>query len=1313
MALDQFGAQNYVGEDSTTTNFKGWASLTPSASWGQVNTSVPDPTPEVQTSPEITAVTDRYQNVTVEEGGDGDQQRMLDNAGQGTRAYSQMSPSGMLDMDGRALSGLGSAFDQVSKVTDPIKNAVTNQFDKATSFLPDMPQSLKDTAKSLSMLGGMASPQGLLTGMLAGVNYEDKFGYNQNLSGIVASIAGLQSGISPQGYSASFKESMAAASQGKTTEQLRAAIEAGLIKSVGVHSLGGATMYEPTEKGLRRAKAYRDNISMSRAIAEGLYGRKTLGTDQFGKDIDPSTEGGRFGGSPNGNGWTAEYDKEGNYVQSVQTNHATGRLNSQVEQNLRGTTLASDKPTYGPLEAFSKSREQLDLMIDARTRLEQEKEERRGTSWDNPDARAARANTLRSPGAYNINVRNYKDEAEVSYLDDSVPQASEAELSGARDDPGGTRADDQAEKDAITAFHLGAPPWAGDTWSGGGGDFDFGPDEGTAKSAAEEGGLEEGQFEGEAQGGMIRGKRYQTGGGVGAGMIRGPGSATSDSIPMKADPGDFILNAAAVKYFGQDRIQKDIARAIRKIAKPGFAVGGAPDNIGSTPIRVSNGEMFIPKELKGAFGEDKLNRMNDYGKSLMARGGEAGGYKRGGETKEYTIKELGHWHRWLMKEGKNLLETPPGDKLDPERYKRFMYNKKAFDEEVKAKGKAEGGALRGTPRTHGYHNAVLPGTGYADGDVIEGLSPGPEGLIPWENKQALIKPHKKMFDGLTDDEKMRAILPSKWLNPSEKKAVIEQYYGPNGLIPSDPAALEWFKKNPQDLDKHHKIFIDDLENMYIWERFFNKNPVSKTKTWRPELELARGGEAVSNKALTGYADGAAVEEGYNEYSIMDVLSRVIGNIFGVEDDTPQGSSLTGEALRQVIESLDPARNPLPPDPEDDGTLLPREPPPFDEQEFQTGVRDTDWFRQFVDQYGEEPDLRPMSENPEAGPNYDYRKAWAAGIRPTPNANDAGRYHWPSSPGGGEMLKSKSHPTTWKEHFMRQYGVDPDTLPPEEIERLRGGGLPQGFTIQRGPELDPRERNIREMQDFRVPGDDPEFQGGNGFISGGELQGIQGNRFGALYEGAARAQTPGGQPSLSGRDPRETQGFVPVPGGVTDNVELSNIGGADNINTMKDFIYKKEGAFNKKYNVGGDKYKSYWDPLANKGKGAWTMPGGLTTERGFSVTETTIKTKTEIKAEMNRRVSRNDAWFSKKYGKKYDDLNINQKTALNSLVHNAGRAAFGGDSIAGVTESKASKAFKRGDMETFKLEAFGKNSWSYNILKSRRDSEMAKWNTPVN
>ena len=1123
----------YVGEGSTTTNFKGYTSLSPAKPWESLNTSVPTPEPEV-TPPEIAAVTDRYQNVTVEEGGDGDQQRMLDNAGQGTRAYSQMSPSGMLDMDGRALSGLGSAFDQVSKVTDPIKDAVTNQFDKATSFLPDMPQSLKDTAKSLSILGSMASPQGLLTGMLAGVNYEDKFGYNQNLSGIVASIAGLQSGISPQGYSASFKESMAAASQGKTTEQLRAAIEAGLIKSVGVHSLGGATMYEPTEKGLRQAKAYRDSISMPRAIAEGLYGRKVLGTDQFGKPI--TEEGMIYGESPNGNGWNAVYDEEtGRYSHSVSTNTATGQLDKTTETNLRGSTIKDPEPAYGFWDAITKSREELDTMI---AKNEQQNTSRAFSNLFAPTEEeyaippvqtniATSSPSLEGLGYFeNLDIgRGYgappslEDPVSAPPVAGSPLQVAEAKAAW--------EADRQASQDREEE-----------------GGFDFGPAEGTEESAAEDGGLEEGQFEGEAQGGTIKG-RYEKGGKIGTGMIRGPGSATSDSIPMKADPGDFILNAAAVKYFGQDRIQKDIARAIRKIAKPGFAVGGAPDNIGSTPIRVSNGEMFIPKELKGAFGEDKLNRMNDYGKQLMAQGSRVTGYQYGSKV---------------------LPDGPPQPEfnLDLPKEKLESYDPFLIDE--------------------------------------------------------MMKPYRGMFEGLTDEESLGAIMDSGLIKQEDIHQLNEFY--------RRPSVTERY--TPEEIQKR---FLGTLKKGYVMEKFFPIDPeTGHSITGVPYEELASGGalrgtprtHGYHNAVLpgTGYADGAAVEEGYNEYSIMDVLSRVIRNIFGVEDDTPQGPSLTGKALLQVIESLDPARNPLPPDPEDDGTLLPRE--------------------------------RNQLE-------------------------------------------------------MDQFPVPPEMEGREQDE----AAAPQGFTIQRGPELDPRERNIREMQDFRAPGDDPEFQEGNGFISGGELQGVQGNRFGALYKGAARAQTPGGQPSLSERDPlpdpresnlRETQGFVSVPEGVTDNVELSN---------MKDFIYKKEGAFNKKYNVGGDKYKSYWDPLANKGKGVWTMPGGLTTERGFSVTKTTIKTKTEIKAEMNRRVSRNDAWFSKKYGKKYDDLNINQKTALNSLVHNVGRAAFGGDSSAGVKESKASKAFKRGDMETFKLEAFGKNSWSYKKLKSRRDSEMAKWNTPVN
>ena len=116
-------------------------------------------------------------------------------------------------------------------------------------------------------------------------------------------------------------------------------------------------------------------------------------------------------------------------------------------------------------------------------------------------------------------------------------------------------------------------------------------------------------------------------------------------------------------------------------------------------------------------------------------------------------------------------------------------------------------------------------------------------------------------------------------------------------------------------------------------------------------------------------------------------------------------------------------------------------PPFDEDAFQTGIRDTEWFAEFAKQYGEEPDIRPMSDNPALGPDYDYRKAWASGMRPTLNPND-NKYHWGSSLDNGEMLKSENHPTAWKEYFMRKYQVDPDTLSEDQLMSL-GGGIYNG------------------------------------------------------------------------------------------------------------------------------------------------------------------------------------------------------------------------------------------------------------------------------
>jgi len=109
-----------------------------------------------------------------------------------------------------------------------------------------------------------------------------------------------------------------------------------------------------------------------------------------------------------------------------------------------------------------------------------------------------------------------------------------------------------------------------------------------------------------------------------------------------------------------------------------------------------------------------------------------------------------------------------------------------------------------------------------------------------------------------------------------------------------------------------------------------------------------------------------------------------------------------------------------------------------EQQFQKGIRDTDWFREFQAQYGEAPDLRQMSEDPQKGPNYDYRAAWQGGIRPERDPYDNNRYHWGSSLPSGEMLKSKNHPTAWKEQYMREYGINPDAVGAKNPNNLSGG-----------------------------------------------------------------------------------------------------------------------------------------------------------------------------------------------------------------------------------------------------------------------------------
>lgn len=94
-------------------------------------------------------------------------------------------------------------------------------------------------------------------------------------------------------------------------------------------------------------------------------------------------------------------------------------------------------------------------------------------------------------------------------------------------------------------------------------------------------------------------------------------------------------------------------------------------------------------------------------------------------------------------------------------------------------------------------------------------------------------------------------------------------------------------------------------------------------------------------------------------------------------------------------------------------------PTNDEAAFQNWIRNTGWFKEFVNEYKEEPDLNTK--------DYDYRAAWKANVLPQRDLYDNNRFHWPSSLPTGKMLKSAEHPTAWKEYFMRDTGINPDAL----------------------------------------------------------------------------------------------------------------------------------------------------------------------------------------------------------------------------------------------------------------------------------------------
>ncbi len=76
--------------------------------------------------------------------------------------------------------------------------------------------------------------------------------------------------------------------------------------------------------------------------------------------------------------------------------------------------------------------------------------------------------------------------------------------------------------------------------------------------------------------GLKDGGRVEPRGFKAGGMIRGPGTGTSDSIPDEMQPGTFIMPADSTKEIGPDSLK----------------------NIAKVPVRVSNGELeFTPEQV--------------------------------------------------------------------------------------------------------------------------------------------------------------------------------------------------------------------------------------------------------------------------------------------------------------------------------------------------------------------------------------------------------------------------------------------------------------------------------------------------------------------------------------------------------------------------------------------------------------------------------------------------------------------------------------------------------------------------------------------
>ena len=94
--------------------------------------------------------------------------------------------------------------------------------------------------------------------------------------------------------------------------------------------------------------------------------------------------------------------------------------------------------------------------------------------------------------------------------------------------------------------------------------------------------------------------------------------SVEDDIPTTAKEGDFILPYESVLYVGLNNINIEVKKAMKQAQQEGVQIEGAdPDS--DIPIKISNFEYRIPKELVEYIGMQRLETYREKGLELRAQ----------------------------------------------------------------------------------------------------------------------------------------------------------------------------------------------------------------------------------------------------------------------------------------------------------------------------------------------------------------------------------------------------------------------------------------------------------------------------------------------------------------------------------------------------------------------------------------------------------------------------------------------------------------------------------------------------------------------